>query len=749
MVKKKKNKNRKLLFRVISGALSLAILLGGSMVLLVYGGAFGKLPRKTDLQQLSNEEASLVWSADQQLIGKYFAENRTNIGWDDVPQHLKEALIATEDRRFYEHRGYDTRSYLRVFLKTILLGDKSSGGGSTITQQLVKNIYGRKKHAVLGLVINKMKEVIIASRIEEVYSKDEILLLYLNSVPFGEDVYGIESAAHRYFNKPVRSLRIHESAVLVGMLKANTLYNPQLNPEASLQRRNTVISLMADVKCISAGEAARLKELPLGTDYNNLNKNTPAGYFVYRVRQRVEEIIDEIEGAGGNSYDLEKDGLRIYTTLDMAMQEQAISTAAQHLEGMQELLDRELQRFGDKKRWYDRQRNAMNGSDTVVNTVQIYDHGGIEVRTISRIDSLWHYYRMLNAAVLVTDPRDGSVLTWIGGNNFRLLPFDMVRSHRQAASAFKPFLYATALEEGFPPCTYLENTEQEYPGYDDWQPQNYDRQSTPDSTVAMWYALAHSMNLPTVDLYFRTGGRNLVATCNRLDLPVPGRDEPSAALGSIDISLYEMVRAYGAIANGGEMHEPVMVNRITDADGNEIYKRRDYRPREVFAKETTDQLTAMLQQVVEQGTAEGLRTRFGVEAEVAGKTGTAGDYSDAWFVAFTPALVAGTWVGAALPEVHFRSGNGAGSALAMPVTAGVVRYIEKDSRLRSRYLLPFDLPEDNYDFLDECEPWHRKGVEGFFERLFSGKKEKKDTLSTEDKSTTLRSLIRKIFKKEK
>lgn len=745
----KKKSSNKVWLKILWSAISVFVLLAGILVLLVYGGAFGKLPLKNDLERLSNEEASLVYSADKQLIGKYFAENRTNISWDDVPQHLKEALVATEDRRFYEHRGYDTRSYLRVFLKTILLGDKSSGGGSTITQQLVKNIYGRKKHAVLGLVINKMKEVIIASRIEEVYSKDEILLLYLNSVPFGEDVYGVESAAHRYFNKPVRNLRIHESAVLVGMLKANTLYNPQLNPEASLQRRNTVLSLMADVKCISADEAEKLKQLPLGTDYNNLNKNTPAGYFVYRVRQRVEKIIGEIESAGGNSYSLEKDGLRIYTTLNMGMQQQAISTAAQHLEGMQKLLDREMERFGDKKRWYARQRDAMKGADTVVSTVQVYDHGGIEVRTISRIDSLWHYYRMLNAAVLVTDPRDGSVLTWIGGNNYRLLPFDMVLSHRQAASAFKPFLYATALEQGYPPCTYLDNTEKEFEEYDDWHPRNYDRESTPDSTVAMWYALAHSMNLPTVDLYFRTGGRNLVRTCNRLDMPVPGRDEPSAALGSIDLSVYEIVRGYGAIANDGMMHEPVMVNRITDARGEVLYKRQEYRPREVFDKETTDQLTAMLQQVVEQGTAEGLRTRFGVEAEIAGKTGTAGDYSDAWFVAFTPAVVVGTWVGAALPEVHFRSANGAGSALAMPVTAGVVRHIERNRQLQNEYLVPFDLPGYNYDFLSECDPWHRRGVEGFFERLFSGKKEKKDTLDSEDKSTTLRSLIRKIFKKEK
>ncbi|MDZ7737888.1 MAG: transglycosylase domain-containing protein [Bacteroidales bacterium] len=743
---KKANKKRKLVFNIIGSVLALLLVLTGMLVLMVFGNVFGRLPDKSELEQLGNEEASLVYSADNKLIGKYFAENRTNISWDDVPVHLREALIATEDRRFYDHRGYDTRSYLRVFLKTILLGDRSSGGGSTITQQLVKNMYGRKKYAVLGLAINKMKEVIIAARIEEVYTKDEILLLYLNSVPFGEDVYGVESAAHRYFNKPVRKLHLHESAVLVGMLKANTLYNPQMNPEASKARRNTVLSLMEGAEYISAEEAGKAQDRPLGTDYNNLNKNSPAGYFVYRVRQRVEDILDETEAENGSSYDLEKDGLRIHTTLNMGMQQAAISTAERHLEAMQKLLDSEMEQSGNKEQWYAQQRSVMNGTDTLVSRVQVYDHGGIVMRNLSRIDSLWHYYRMLNAAVLVTDPRDGSVLTWVGGNNYRLLPFDMVLSHRQSASAFKPFLYATAMEEGAGPCTYLENEERDYPGYDDWHPQNADRHSTADSTVAMWYALAHSLNLPTVNLWFMTGGSKLVNTCNSLGMPVPGSDEPSSALGSLDLSLYEMVRAYGAIANSGRMHEPVMINRISDPAGNIIYSREDYRPREVFDRETTDQLTAMLQQVVEQGTATGLRSRYGVKAEIAGKTGTAGDYSDAWFVAYTPNIVAGTWVGAAMPEVHFRSANGSGSALAMPVTAGVITYVERDRQLSSEYLVPFDLPGHNYDFLD-CDPWYREGVRGFFERLFSESGEKKDSLSTEDKSTGLRSLIRKIFRK--
>ncbi|MEI8225643.1 MAG: transglycosylase domain-containing protein [Bacteroidota bacterium] len=561
---------------------------------MIYFGGFGLLPDKNALSAISNEEASLVFSSDSILIGKYFAQNRTNINWEQIPVHLKRALIATEDKRFFNHKGYDSRSYFRVLLKSILLGDNSGGGGSTLTQQLVKNLYGRNDFGFLSLPVNKIKEIIIASRIEDIYTKEELLLLYLNSVPFGEDVYGVESAAHRYFNKPASELNIEESAVLVGMLKANTYFNPQLNPENSLARRNLVLNLMEKEHYLTTESEDSLRKLPLKLNYENLNLKAPAGYFVYQVKKKTLELLDSIKT--GKGYNLEKDGLKIYTTLNMQVQEISSEAVKNHLVVMQKLLDKELESSRIKKQWYKKQKQDARAydKDTLKREVKLFDWEGIQTKNISKLDSLWHYYKMLNASVLITNPKNGEVITWIGGNHFRTLPFDMVLSHRQIASAFKPVLYATALETGISPCLYLENKENKYPGYEDWEPQNFNHASTPDSTVALWYALAYSMNLPTVDLYFKVGRENLINTCNKLNFPHFTDDAPSNALGTLDLSLYEIVRAYGSFANKGQMNELVMINKITDADGNTLYIRESTESAKVFSTETSQVITAIL-----------------------------------------------------------------------------------------------------------------------------------------------------------
>ena len=323
---------------------------------LVYFGVFGKLPDKKELADISNEEASLVYSADNVLIGEFFAENRTNIRREDIPVHLKNALIATEDKRFFSHKGYDTRSYFRVFLKSIMLGDKSGGGGSTLTQQLVKNLYGRDDYGIISMPVNKIKEIIIATRIENVYTKDDLLLLYLNSVPFGDDVYGVETAAHRYFNKPARKLRIEESAVLVGLLKANTYFNPRLNPENSLARRNMVFKQMEKEHYITPQEEARLRQLPIRLNYENVTTESPAGYFVHQVKTKTLELIKSVKNTEGNDYNLEKDGLKIYTTLNMHVQELATEAVKNHLAAMQPLLDREIERSAVKRQWFKKQK---------------------------------------------------------------------------------------------------------------------------------------------------------------------------------------------------------------------------------------------------------------------------------------------------------------------------------------------------------------------------------------------------------
>ena len=688
---------------------------------LVYSGVFGRLPGKKELKAINNEEASLVISSDSVIIGRFFAENRTNISNNEIPDHLKNALIATEDKRFFTHSGYDLQSYFRVFFKSILWGESTGGGGSTLTQQLVKNLYGRPRYGILTMPVNKIKEILIAARIEEVYNKDEVLLLYLNSVPFGEDVFGVEAASHRYFNKSASKLRIEESAVLVGLLKANTYFNPRLNPQNSLERRNMVLSLMEKQKYLTKAELNRLRKLPLRLNYENMSAEAPAGYFVYQVKKKTEKILEDIQRKGGGEFDLKKDGLKIYTTLNMHIQQITIEGIHKHLYGMQKLLDKELQNRNIKKQWYRKQLKLYGEDTSGEKNIEVFDWKGIVTREMNRRDSLWYYYKMLNASVLITNPKSGAVITWIGGNDFKRLPFDMVMSHRQIASTFKPFLYATALENDFTPSTYLKNIQKVYPEYDNWEPQNFDHKFTKDSTVALWYALANSMNLPTLDLYFQTGAEKLINTCDRLHFPSPNDDSPSIALGTLDLSLYEVVRAYGAFANKGEMTEPVMINKITDAEGTVLYERKAAQTEQVFKPETAEMITAILQRAINQGTGTRIRNQYGVRAELAGKTGTAQDYTNAWFVAYTPNLVVGTWVGGTTPEVHFYSGNGSGSSLALPIAGHVLRAIENNSGWRNKFLTSFAISDSVSNELN-CEPYKETGLKGFFNRFFHIKK---------------------------
>ena len=701
--------------------MSSILLLCVLLFFLVYSGVFGRLPGKKELKAINNEEASLVISSDSVIIGRFFAENRTNISNNEIPDHLKNALIATEDKRFFTHSGYDLQSYFRVFFKSILWGESTGGGGSTLTQQLVKNLYGRPRYGILTMPVNKIKEILIAARIEEVYNKDEVLLLYLNSVPFGEDVFGVEAASHRYFNKSASKLRIEESAVLVGLLKANTYFNPRLNPQNSLERRNMVLSLMEKQKYLTKAELNRLRKLPLRLNYENMSAEAPAGYFVYQVKKKTEKILEDIQRKGGGEFDLKKDGLKIYTTLNMHIQQITIEGIHKHLYGMQKLLDKELQNRNIKKQWYRKQLKLYGEDTSVEKNIEVFDWKGIVTREMNRRDSLWYYYKMLNASVLITNPKSGAVITWIGGNDFKRLPFDMVMSHRQIASTFKPFLYATALENDFTPSTYLKNIQKVYPEYDNWEPQNFDHKFTKDSTVALWYALANSMNLPTLDLYFQTGAEKLINTCDRLHFPSPNDDSPSIALGTLDLSLYEVVRAYGAFANKGEMTEPVMINKITDAEGTVLYERKAAQTEQVFKPETAEMITAILQRAINQGTGTRIRNQFGVRAELAGKTGTAQDYTNAWFVAYTPNLVVGTWVGGTTPEVHFYSGNGSGSSLALPIAGHVLRAIENNSGWRNKFLTSFAISDSVSNELN-CEPYKETGLKGFFNRFFHIKK---------------------------
>jgi len=739
----------KRILKIVAIFTGLLLLLSGLFVGSVFLGVFGPLPNKEDLIGITNEEASLVFSNDGTIIGKIFAENRTNIRWNAIPGNLVNALVATEDRRFYEHKGLDSRSYLRVFFKTILLGEKSAGGGSTITQQLVKNLYGRQNHSFLSLPVSKTREAIIARRMEEVLSKHDILTLYFNSVPFGEEVYGVEAAAKRYFDKKAKDLNIQESAVLVGMLKANTYYNPRLHPDHAVKRRNQVLMLMAGAGFITATQADSLKKLPLHLKYTNFQLESPAGYFVYQVKKRAAEILEQLPGSSGKSYDLSKDGLKIYTTLDFTLQQIANRAARQQLAKMQPLLDKTLARSNRRKKWETglvKTRSLPDGRQQKKER-EILTPDGLKREELSLTDSLWHYYKMLNAAVLAIDPASGAVLTWVGGNNYRYLPYDLILAKRQIASTVKPFIYAAALEEGYTPCDYFDNNLKVYSDYPDWKPENYDKSHSDKMMVAMWYALSHSLNLPTVDLYFNVGHEKVSGMLRRFGLDAPFSETPALALGALDASLYDLVKAYGVFAGGGLLTgDLIMIEKITDADGNIIYKNEGVKKSRIINKEITEQITAILQIAINEGTGVKMRKYYGIRSPLAGKTGTAQNYSDAWFIAYTPHLVIGTWAGARSPQVHFSNGLGSGSSLALPVTGMIISAIEKQASMKKAYLTAFEVADSSSVAID-CDPFREKGLSGVMHRLT--KKEQKAKEPRQKEHSRFRKFFDNLFKRKK
>lgn len=748
MVKRKRKKKKSAKAISIKYALYATGVLG--LLLAIFIGAisigwFGALPGESKLESIKNETATLVFSNEDKLLGKIFAENRTDVTYQQLPEHLIQALIATEDARYFDHSGIDGKSYLRVFFKTLLLGNKSSGGGSTITQQLAKNLFGRPSFGMLTMPVNKIKEAIVAFRLEKIYTKEEILLLYFNTVPFGENVFGIEAAANRYFNCNTSDLSLPQSAVLVGVLKANTYYNPRLHPQNALNRRNLVMSLMVKNGYLSSARYDQLKTAPLGLDYENYSIKGRANYFMTQVKREARNIIEEINRSQSLSLDMEKDGLKIYTTLDLELQSAFLKSIQSQLQKMQPYLDKELAASKDKfvkPIVGDMKRNR-----------EILTGEGTSIKEISRQDSLWHYKKMLHAAVLSADPVSGAIRVWIGGNNHRYLPYDLVKTKRTAASSFKPVLYAAALEKGLILCDYLANKEKEYPEYDHWHPKNYD--GTSGGFTAMWYALIKSMNLPTIDLYFQTGHEQYDYVARKLKFENAIPDSPVAALGVNAVSVQELVRAYAAFANFGLMPELYMIDRIEDHDGKVIYQHQHQMPEQVLDEHVAEQMVAVLNKAAHHGTGAAMYSRYGLSWQWASKTGTSQDYSDARFMVFNRKLVTGVWVGANDPKIHFRHGYfGSGSALALPIAANAFKQMEKSTSLKEKYYTDMRPAVD--DGLMDCPgKVKNKVIKSLMDVVAPGliKERATDSISsrnTEEKNETkVGRFFRKLFGKKK
>jgi len=671
-------------WKISFAALGVIIFIPVFFISSVQAGIFGRLPGKKELSSFKNATASVVLSHEGETIGRFFSENRIAIPFDQMPPHLINALVATEDARFYEHSGVDSRSLIRVVFKTILFSDRSAGGGSTITQQLAKNMYGRKDYRVFSVILNKTREVILARRIEKVFTKDEILNLYLNTVSFGENIYGIEAASQRYFSKKTADLKIEEAALLTGMLKANTAFNPRLYPHNAVRRRNVVLGQMEKYGYLAGRAADSLSALPLKLDYSKTDLSGPADYFMVRVRMEAEQILKEISAFRGKDWDIERDGLVITTTLRLPLQQAAGEAFDTHMPRMQKRLD-------------DQYRTSSGR------------------RALKEIpDSLKKMMTTLHAGLLAMDPATGAVMAWTGGIDFKTQPYDQVLARRQLASVFKPFIYAAALEDGVEPCRYLDNDSVTLSGFNDWSPENYNHSYGGKYSLAG--ALAQSMNIPTFSLFLMIGFDKVDRLWQDMGFTFPLVNMPSLAMGTAEASILEVARAYAAFANGGRLVTPYLIESVKAPDGRILWQYTPPRGWDsVLSGRSATLMAAMLEKAIREGTGASVHGVYGVKIPLAGKTGTSQNYADAWFAAFNPGLVIVSRVGASTPSIHFNSGSyGSGSALALPLVAMTLKKVEKNKEIMSQINTPFAPLPPELEMALDCPDFRDKS---FFDRL--------------------------------
>ncbi len=698
-------------------------LLTGAIFLMVYAGVFGRLASVQDLKNIENYQSSEVYSNDRVLLGKYYFQDRTDVPYRDLPENLIKALIATEDVRFYQHNGIDIRSALRVLFKSILLRDKSSGGGSTLHQQLAKNLYPRKRHSILTMPVNKFREMILGVRLHRAYSKNEIIELYLNTVSFGENTYGIETAANRFFNKSHRDLKMEESALLVGMLKGTFLYNPRRFPERSLERRNLVLTRMSAAGFLDNQASDSLCSIPLQLNYVQLTHTEGlAPYFREHLRLVLLEWAKNHPGEEGAPYNIYTDGLKIYTTLNADLQRYAEEAVRDRMAYLQGLFDRQWKNrdpFGRNSTYLLDQLKKTPGYKYLVkeglsrdeimealNTpekMDIFTWQGMEERELSPYDSVAHYAKFLHAGLISIEAGTGYVRAWVGGIEPKYFKYDHVTSRRQPGSTFKPIVYAAALRSGLDPCTYFANDSLVYEDYNNWTPRNSN--GSYGGYYSVKGALVHSVNTVSVKLLNETGIPEVIRFAQRLGIEGELPEVLSLALGTGNVSLKEMVRAYSVFLNEGELIEPVFLRRIEDKYGNVLYDAHPAASEQVMNDREAWLMTEMMKGAVDRGTASSLRTVYGFDNEMAGKTGTTQYYSDGWFIGYTPVLITGVWVGGDLPRIRFRYGGyGQGAYAALPIWARYMQKIYRNPLYRHSKQLSFEIPEYITEKLD-CEDY--------------------------------------------
>lgn len=692
------------------------ILLFVFIFFLTWLGLFGEVPSKKELLDIRQPEASKIYSIDGKLMGKYYTKNRNTLKFEELPPAFMSSLIATEDSRFWTHTGIDFRSWMRVLVKRMIMGQESAGGGSTLSQQLAKNLFPRKDFWIASMLINKYREFIIATRLEKVYSKEDLLTFYINTVPFGENIFGLDAAADRYYSKTADMLNIEECAMLVGLLKATSYYNPNNFPERAISRRNVVLSQMKNNGVIDSLTFDSLSSLPLNLSYRrNTDSEGIALYFRNHIRPILLDWCATHTKPNGQPYNLNTDGLKIYTTIDYNMQQYAEEALKIHLTRLQQIFDKQ---FTDWKPYAAPIKDAMERSNRYVGLkskglseeqlldsmnkvipMQWWTWEGMKDTLASPMDSIKHYLKILQGSVVAINPRTGGVMSWVGGNDAQQFNIDYVQTPRHPGSAFKPFLYATALEQGMDPCTYYDNRLITYNEFEGWTPGNAD--GVYEGIYSLPGALAKSINTIAVQLIFDVGVDNVIEKARRMGMKGEMKPGPSLALGTAEVTLMELVSAYTTFLNKGYHRPYYIISRIEDQDGNILEEFPQPLSMSVFTPETCGMINQMLANVVDRGTAAPLRYReIGVRGALAGKTGTTQFHSDGLFVGMSPKFLAGAWVGCFDRRVSFNTlRDGQGGKTALPIWGEFVKKLQADPEYNSYFNATWP---DEYKWINDC-----------------------------------------------
>ncbi len=675
---------------------------------------FVDLPSVQELQNPKSNLATVIYSSDMKTLGKYYAENRVSVKYYELDKDLVNALIATEDARFLEHSGVDLRALARAIFGA-LTGSSSSGGGSTLSQQLAKMMFPREKLSKFETVIRKLKEWVIAARLEKNYTKDEILALYLNKFDFLNQAVGVKSAAQIYFNRTQDSLEIQQAAMLIGMAKNPSLFNPVKKADTTLHRRNVVMMQMVVNGFLTKEKYDSLKVLPLGVIFHPEDHNDGlAPYFREYLREYFLKTwcANHINPETNKPYNIYRDGLKIFTTIDSRMQKYAEEAVTEHMTDLQKLFTKECKTkknapfawnvnkeqienimMSSMKR-SDRYRSLKNAGLSKEQilaefkkpvAMTVYSLRGDIDTTMTPWDSIRYYKSFLHTGFISIEPTTGYVKAWVGGVNHKHFKFDHVKvGRRQVGSTFKPFVYALAIQEGYSPCYQVANVRTciETPGQPAWCPDNSDGNKGTGKMVTLRYALAGSINYVTAWVMKQFGPDAVINLVRRLGITAPIDAVPSIALGTPDISVFEMVAANATFANKGTYIQPTFITRIEDKNGKvleEFFPTTD----EVFSEEKAYAMIQLMRGVVDIGTGTRLRFRYNLRNEIAGKTGTTQNNADGWFMGLTPDLVAGCWVGGEERSVHFNSTNeGQGASMALPIWGKFFQKVYADPSLK-------------------------------------------------------------------